>query len=404
MPQKIGTPFAQLLSKPPRTMIVLKLSSPNKKGNFMKLSLLRLLSLSTLLAFVGASKAFAQYGQEEKVAYVHAYLQKGDKIDLMQELGLSQALQSGVKVSAFKVEASSYSQAKMVLKYNGQKYDTQQIGTYSSNLSFEVPQSLYPQDKLVLVAKGDMSVTKVTAYLKPAYSSYPPRGAQAQALKAQVNQQVYGQEVFPVKKLVKDSTGVSLRGMEVKKVLIKASKSSYYGQASAQLEVNGQLVGFPQYFSKEMTKFVFEIPSYMPKVFGQGLRSVKLVVRGDAFVKMVGLKTKGQAQGGGYQQAYQFMVNKSFYRSERVSLVELFPYNAPRMDYYAPVEVLTVEAVGSGNIMVTGGGQVLETIAVAGSYGTSRSIRVAGLASVNDIKLRVTGRVTIKSIRIKMGY
>ena len=117
MPQKIGTPFAQLLSKPPRTMIVLKLSSPNKKGNFMKLSLLRLLSLSTLLAFVGASKAFAQYGQEEKVAYVHAYLQKGDKIDLMQELGLSQALQSGVKVSAFKVEASSYSQAKMVLKF-----------------------------------------------------------------------------------------------------------------------------------------------------------------------------------------------------------------------------------------------------------------------------------------------
>lgn len=363
-----------------------------------------MLSLSTLLAFAGSAQAFAQYGQQEKVAYINAYLQKGDKVDLMRELKLKQALKAGEELMALKVEASSYYKANMVLKHNGQKFDAQKVGAYSSYVEFQTPQSLYPQDKLVLVSKGEVNVTKVTAYMKPAYDPYPPRGGQSGVLKAQVKQQVYAKEVFSVKQLVKQYTGKRLNGLEVKKVIIKASSTSYYGQATAQLKVNGQLVGFPQYLSQQVTRVAFDIPHYMPKVMGQGLNSIKVVVKGDAFVKMVGLKTKEQSSPGGYQNAYQFMVNKTFYGSERVSLTELFPYNAPRVDVYSPVEVLTVEAKGAGNVMITGGGRVLGTITVAGRFGTNQTVRVSGVASVKDIKLRVTGKVTIKSIRMKMGY
>ncbi|MCO4755499.1 MAG: hypothetical protein KC478_13540, partial [Bacteriovoracaceae bacterium] len=370
----------------------------------MKLSLLRLLSLTLLLTVAAATPSFAQYGTQEKVAYIEQYLRKGDKLDLMRELNLKQALRDGSRLIALRVEASSYENAKLVLKHNGQRLQALAPSSYSMEISMQTPASLQPQDKLVLAAKGEVRVAKLVAVIQSTYT--PPRnpGQGQGVLKARVNKQVYGHEVFAVKRLVKNQTGARLQGLQVKKVIVKGNSTSYYGQATVQLKVNGQLVGFPQTLNSQSSRLALQIPAHMPSVIGQGLRQIKVVVRGDAYIQMVGLKTQ-QARDprrGGNQGSAQVHLNQQFRGNQVMNLDQLLSRAGSRVDVYSPVEALTFVARGYGSIVVQSRGSV-HGVATVVNRGT-QTIRISGSNSLRDLKLRVTGNMTIETVRVKTRY
>ena len=368
----------------------------------MKLSLLRLLSLTFLLAAAVATPSFAQYGTQEKVAYIEQYLRKGDKLDLMHELNLNQALRDGSRVIALRVEASSYENAKLVLKHNGQKLQALMPSSYSMELSMQTPPSLQPQDKLVLVAKGEVRVAKVTAVLQSTYT--PPRnpGQDRGVLKAKVNKEVYGYEVLPVRRLVKNETGARLKGLMVKKVIVRGNSTSYYRQATVQLKLNGRPVGYPQTLTSQLSKVAFDIPAHMPSVIGQGLKQIEVVVTGDAYIKIVGLKTQEarDPRRGGNQGSAQVNLNQQFRGNQLMNLDQLLSRAGARLDVYSPVEALTFVARGYGSIVVQSRGS-LHGVATVVNRGT-QTIRVSGSNSLRDITLRVTGNMTIETIRVKM--
>jgi hypothetical protein len=168
----------------------------------------------------------SQQGVEETQSYVGQYMGQGQEIQLMQKLKLMQAIRQGKKVLSLKVaaQANAYN-TKLVLKLNGQKIEAKLIGTNSYETVFAVPH-LKQYDTLTLKVRGSAYIEKVTATLKTPYSG----GGQGQGginqngvVKARIHQNTQGVHVHKVKQLVKSQNQVRLRGLKVKKVIMKAS-------------------------------------------------------------------------------------------------------------------------------------------------------------------------------------
>lgn len=340
--------------------------------------------------------------QSSAVANVHMYMDKRDQLDVIRELKIKRDLSMGKKVVSMSVVASSSEyQAKLVLKLNGQRVDAVKLSPYSATYQMQVPSHLSAHDQLVLSPTGAAYVSTISAKLSQV--SRPPRPqppGQSQVLRAQLNQYVYGQETLPVKKLISESTGARLAGMKVQSVVLKASSTARHRLATAYLMVNNQPVGAPQNLQKGAgSRYVFDLPVYAQNIIGQDIKSLQVVVRGDAHVQMLGLKT-GESYGTPSTIPVQAHVNRSFRGSEKVSLEELL-YHAPGARTYAPIEAITVVAKGAGNIMLTKRAQVLGSMNF-GSFGSKQqAVRLSGNTKISDVELLVSGRITIESIRIK---
>jgi len=227
--------------------------------------------------------------------------------------------------------------------------------------------------------------------------------SQPQVLKAQIFKQLQGYSKLAVKSLVNDATGVRLQGLEVKKVILKAS--SRMGRAQAVLLINGMRVGYSQTIPTYETRLVFDLNSWSQNVIGQDVRTIQIEINGNVLAKMVALRVEPSHSGsqgqGGYNQNVVVNVNQSFYGSQRVSLSQLTAYG-PRIDANKAIEAVTIVARGRGMIHVAGNGQGQGGIQVQGQ--TTQSIRVFGHTTVRDLMLRIraTGqRVVIEQIRIK---
>jgi hypothetical protein len=378
-----------------------------KKGNHMKVNLLpqvRLFLFQCLMTMVVAlpmTSANAQYhggyggyGQGQPVtSHVNSYLQEGDRINITLKLQLAQLMQQGKDLVSLSVKAQSTSYgAKLVLKLNGQRLQEKQIGSYLSDTQFQIPK-LMMQDKLVVVVKGGAFIQSISGQVQSPMGSAP---GHADVLKAQINQQIFGQDVLAVRQLVKQATGVQLKGAKVDKVLLKAN--SLRGHAQAQLLIDGRPVGFPQTIQAQKQRIVFNLPKYARNVIGQDIQSIKIKIQGKLHVQMVALVLQ-QGRTHGSTDSVQIQVNQRIQGSQRLALSQLMGYGQ-QAHMQKQIEAVTIVAQGQGSIMAAGAGRGQGGIQVHGP--TTQSLNLMGQSvTPAQLKLRIQGNIVIKSIRIK---
>ncbi len=267
----------------------------SKQGEKMKVNLskVKLLCLGSLLTLTSLS-AQAQYNghQSSRASVVHrvdSYMNHGDVINL--ERAFARKLRAGQKIKSIKVVGTSNSRnAKVVLKKYGQKISAVVLSRYSSMNQLSVP-SRTGLSGLKIIVKGAVHIQRIVAQVTQGHTG--GNNGNQQVIKAQINKMVYGYEKLPVKKLVKQQTGVRLQGKKVKAIVFKAAKTGYRNSyATAQVLINGRPVGPMKTIRSGMTKMSVALPSYQRNIIGQDINSIKLVISGDVQVTMVGIKVK----------------------------------------------------------------------------------------------------------------
>jgi len=323
---------------------------------------------------------------------LNQYMQDKDKIVLSRQMNLAQA-------DKLLIKAQSQSwDAKLILVLNQQKIETIQLSQYSSSKTVMLPQ-MQPSDKLVLKVKGTVFLQSVEAIKTNNQSP-----GNADTLVAKLYGQQTGATTLQVKKLINEQNGpASLKGKNVEKVILVAS--SRRGSAQATLLIDGRAVGYSQTIPQGKTRLVFNLPGRR-NVIGNQINKIQIQIDGRAVtLNKVAVKIKQTAghQGPGMNQAVTINVNRQFLGSQRMSLTQLI--GRPRVDMNAPVKKLVIDVAGHGNIMVNATGGRIGSIIAAGRYGSAfETIHVDGSASINQMMLRISGRVTIKSVKVVFGY
>jgi hypothetical protein len=324
---------------------------------------------------------------------INKYMYDNEKINLSNQLDLQ-------NVSELLVSAQSNSHnSKIVLRLNGQKVQTMQLSQYSNQQSIHLPMLQFG-DKLVMVVRGSAFVDSVQAIKQ--YGSGPGHGGQNERLIARLHGQFTQSTTLQVRKLIAEQNGRGvLMGKNLKKVVLVASSAR--GRAQATLIINGQPVGYSQTIPTMKTKLVFDLQGRR-NIIGQKVKSVQIEIRGRAVTLFrVATVLKNQGGHGGYNRSLTVSLNQSFMGSQRVSLAQIL--GRPRIDMNAPVNKLIINTQGHGNIMLNAGGMRLGSIIAGGRYGSmNETVHVNGSASVNDIMMRVSGRLTIKSITVELGH
>jgi hypothetical protein len=239
-----------------------------------------------------AQRHGGQQGQQVKTvkAQVNTYLSQGQEIGVTRLLALKQKIKQGKKIVSISVKAQSTQyNSKLVLKVNGKKVQAKMIGTYLNQTTFMLPK-LSPRDVVSLKVKGGAFVKSVSAKVKKKQAQ-----AQTQEIKAQINHFSTGPATIKVKQAISQQSGVKLKGLKVKKVILKASSAR--GRALAQLVINGQKVGYPQKIPMGQTRIVFNLPASAANVIGQDIKSIQIQVKGKVQAKMVAIKVMKKGRG-----------------------------------------------------------------------------------------------------------
>jgi hypothetical protein len=266
-----------------------------KRGKQMKVSLLpltRLFMFQTVLTMVLAipfSNAHAQrhrpspgpqpapmpapgYGTQEVKKQLNQYLYQGERINLIQSLGLHHELNSGKKLISVSVKAQSTQyNSSLKLIMDGQTIGHAQLTQQMGLKVFNIPAHTAPQ-KLKLAVVGGAYVKMAKASLS-SYGPGPGPGPQPGngRLRAVLNQHISAQTILPVRRLIKEQNpGVQLRGKKLQKVILKAS--SRRGRAQAQLLINGMPVGYSQTIPVQESRLVFQLDNYGPNIMGQDVK------------------------------------------------------------------------------------------------------------------------------------
>lgn len=324
---------------------------------------------------------------------INKYMYDKEKIILSNQLDLQ-------NVSELLISAQSNSHnSKVVLRLNGQKLQEIQLSQYSNQQSIMLPMLQF-RDKLVMVVRGSAFVDSVQAIKQ--YGPGPGHGGQNERLVARLHSQFTQSTVLPVRKLIAEQNGRGvLIGKNLKKVVLVASSAR--GRAQATLLINGMPVGYSQTIPTMKTRLVFDLNGRI-NVIGQDIKSIQIDIRGRAVTLFrVATVLKNRDGNVGYHRSVTVNLHQSFYGSQRVSLAQIL--GRPRIDMNAPVQKLIINTQGHGNIMVNAGAMRLGSIIAGGRYGSmNETVHVNGSASVNDIMMRVSGRLTIKSITVELGH
>jgi hypothetical protein len=266
-----------------------------------------------LLALMGAtllvttsSSVEAQYYQAstqspmsrvEQLTQRHIY--GGETLNLTQILRLNQQVQPQDKIIALSIMAAStsYHRAMASLIVNGRVVGfAQTINAQMKQVQFPVAQLQLQQVRSIRVQiSGNVKVIKVSADI---YRSDQIGGNASglQHLKAKVNKQVYGQEQIIINHQMRRSAQ-QLEGLKLLRVNMKARVMGY-SQATAQLMINGQQVGYPQQISNMTTRFDTGI--FKGAVIAQQVKTMTILVRGNVFVESIGVRGRFSAYANGH--------------------------------------------------------------------------------------------------------
>lgn len=228
---------------------------------------------------------YNQYQQRGQVVHrVNKYMTHGDSINLKR--AFQHKIGYNKKIVSLKIVGRSHSyNSKVVLKSASEgRIDVVNLSNSGRVQMLYLPAHV-SLNGLKLVIKGSATIQRIIAQTVSTYGE-----GQAQLLKARVGiQTARGITLLPVKRIIKENTGVALRNKKIKAVVIKAkSLKRRYGQGSTiQVLVGGRAVGQPVYLGPEMQRV--KIPLGYAQTQGT---SIKLEVTGKTLVQMIGLRVK----------------------------------------------------------------------------------------------------------------
>lgn len=355
---------------------------------------------------------------------VNRYLNEGEKINIIRELRLRRELEYGKKIVSISVDAQSTERrSKLILIMDGQTIGQANLSSTLAPAVFTIPSFTVPT-KLKLKVIGGAFISTVSADLRDSSSgdwSYPSQNLN---LQANLNQWLEGRQIVPVGDLIQRSNpGAQVRGMSLTKIVLIAESSSDrghhrrrgrrghhgrrgrhgghhgnhghggYGLAEAQLLINGMPVGYPQTITERETSLHFLLPENRRNVIGEEIRSVDLQITGDIYARTVVAELQSSSVS-----PLRAVLNRSFYGSERLTLAQLLQ-SVRGVSMNAPVESITFVTRGHGTIAVAGMGTVQGTVRVDRRT-SSGSVRVVNQASLSQLSMRISGRVTIEEVRV----
>lgn len=387
------------------------------KLSFSNVGLLSLLTVGAMT--LPTSSAVAQYHSSQSKMVVHSInktLRSGTSIDLQR--AFAQKLQAGEQIKSIRLitRSGSYGSSAYLMKW-GNIVDSTSLSGSSKMLSLPQNESMM---NMSLKINGSVYVSRIVATVEQSYvdpygdSGYGQghQGHQGQSdvelIKANINKHTYGVTKLQVKNMIQQMSGINLNGKEVKKVVIKASSNGYgYQRASVQLEVNGRKVGQAQSLSSRMQNVVMTLSPYQRNIIGEDIQNIKVVVVGNALVRMVGVKVKEELfdYGMGYDNTPDHVVittQKALFGSQRSILSQLIGYN-PSVSFTKTIQKLELVVSGQGSIQLAGAGYQNRSARGAQQGKQSGTITFNlndGATTVKDLALESDGNLTIKKIKI----
>lgn len=210
-----------------------------------------------------------------------------DTLDVERELNLPRRAQ----ILKLSVRARSQDRfASLQLLEAGRSSGiSQSLSRFSGLLDF-IPRN--PQARLELQAQGDLVIEEIIAEVQrdigPGPGPGPRPGPGGRDIDLFVNERVWGSKVFPLLQLARQQ-GHNPQDLSLSSVSVDGESLGRFSQATVQLIVNNQRVGFPQQLTFRGREVVLDLPGRGGEV-GEDIRNLRLEVTGDAQVNTISLK------------------------------------------------------------------------------------------------------------------
>jgi hypothetical protein len=277
-----------------------------------------------------------QYGSQQGQIISERVMQNlrmFERVRLSELLRLSYT-QSELEVRSITLLASSIrGQAQIdLVNSRGQSLGSGIVRRQQSEIRIQLPARTRISE-LELSSSEEALLDTVTAEVESSYSPGPGPGQEVQPspqsmLRLMVNQDVRGMGEIHLKQLVRQQMGLTLEGAEIERVVVEASPLMYGRAASVQVELNNRLVGPAKFLSPAQQRLPLQVNSM------EEVRSLKLIVRGDARVEMVHIRIgqvrpiRGQGHGQGQGQSQRVIVSQEISSGRPLELGRLLPYES----------------------------------------------------------------------------
>lgn len=277
-----------------------------------------------------------QYGSQQGQIISERVMQNlrmFERVRLSELLRLSYT-QSELEVRSITLLASSIrGQAQIdLINSRGQSLGSGIVRRQQSEIRIQLPPRTRLSE-LELSSSEEALLDTVTAEVESSYSPGPGPGQEVQPspqsmLRLMVNQEIRGMGEIHLKQLVKQQMGLTLEGAEIERVVVEASPLMYGRAASVQVELNNRLVGPAKFLSPAQQRLPLQVNSM------EEVRTLKLIVRGDARVEMVHIRIgqvrpiRGQGHGQGQGHSQRVIVSQEISSGRPLELGRLLPYES----------------------------------------------------------------------------
>ncbi len=208
-----------------------------------------------------------------------------DTLDIERELRLPPRAQI-LKISV-RARALDHRVSYIQLLESGRASGMSQSVTRFSNLIDFFPRS--SQARLELQAQGDLVIEELIAEVQRDIfpGPGPGPGPGGRDIELFVNQRIFGSQTLPLLQLARQQ-GHNPQDLMIRGVSVEGESLGRFSQATVQLIINGQRVGFPQQLSLRGRQVILDLPGRGGEI-GEDIRNLRLEVMGDAQINTVTL-------------------------------------------------------------------------------------------------------------------
>jgi hypothetical protein len=291
------------------------------KGESMKKA-----SSSFLVLFFAALLVTLQaYAREEVLSErVQQTLRDHERIPLSSLLRVSPFEQ--IEVIALDVSAQNFQgQGRVNMFSQGRMVGSIQFMRKLKEGRIQLPPSTFLEG-LELSSQDEVFLESVSATIRrvrtpsPAPSYPSPRVESPiphSMLTLQIHQQVRVRETFPLEQLVRQQLGVSLKGVEIQRVIVEGQPLRYGRGASAQVELNNRLVGLEKPLGGRVTPLLIQT--------SEEVRSLRLQIRGDAQIEKIHIRI-GEVRRRPVPGNERVFIQQEISAGRSLDLARLLPY------------------------------------------------------------------------------
>ena len=221
-----------------------------------------------------------------------------DTLDIERELNLPRRAQI-LRVSVRARSIDFRSAALQLLENSRSVGFSQTVSRFSSVVEF-IPTGI--QSRLEIQAQGDLVIEELIAEVQREVipGPGPGPGPGGRDIELFVNQRIFGSQTLPLLQLARQQ-GHNPQDFIIRGVSIDGESLGRFSQATVQLIINGQRVGFPQQLTLRGRQVILDLPGRGAEV-GEDIRNLRLEVMGDAQINTVTLlvaRRQGPGPGPG---------------------------------------------------------------------------------------------------------